>query len=123
MSTSTAETTMDGAWVPTDTFGARLALVRQHMRWNVRQAAEECGLSHANWRKWEHGVNPQKIHDAARRISDRTGCSYTWLLAGEVLLSTEYERPELTVLQGGLTRDRNQLRIPFLELVKYDDEE
>jgi hypothetical protein len=27
-------------WVPVDTFGARLALIRQRMQWNVKEAAD-----------------------------------------------------------------------------------
>jgi hypothetical protein len=41
-------------WVPDDsTFAARLALVRQRMGWNVKKAADECGIAVENWRRWE----------------------------------------------------------------------
>lgn len=75
-------------WVADDsTFGARLALVRQHMRWgNVKEAATACGLPVESWRSWERdGRAPQRLVDIAAIIADRTGCDYGWLLAGRRL--------------------------------------
>jgi hypothetical protein len=72
-------------WIPdTDTFGARLILVRQHMGWgNVKVAAVACGLPPESWRTWERdGVTPRQIVGVARRIALRTGCSFGWLLTG-----------------------------------------
>ena len=74
-------------WVPVDTFGARLALIRQRMQWNVKEAAEACGLVDQSWRNWEDGMSPRKVHDVARQIAERTGCDYTWLVAGGPLRS------------------------------------
>ena len=31
-------------WIPEDTFGSRLALVRQHMGWNMAEAARACDV-------------------------------------------------------------------------------
>lgn len=73
------------AWVPSDqTFGARLALVRQRMGWgNVKKAAEECGLPVQSWRTWERdGVAPNRLVTIAMAISQRTGCDYLWLVHG-----------------------------------------
>lgn len=69
-------------WVPEDTFAARLALVRNHMGWNVKEAADECGIPEQNWRNWEAGRSPHRIHEKVRKIADRTGVDYRWLLAG-----------------------------------------
>ena len=65
-------------------FGARLALVRQRMGWgNVKEAALSCGLPAQSWRTWERdNVVPRRIVEVARQISERTGCSYLWLLLG-----------------------------------------
>lgn len=90
-------------WMPDDsTFGARLALVRQHMKWgNVREAAVECGLPPESWRTWERdGVEPRRIVEIASLISNRTGCDYGWLLAG----------PRLR--QGGAPNERSEALTP-----------
>jgi|SRR2546423_3648057 len=73
------------AWIPTDdTFGARLALVRQKMGWgNVKEAALACGLPPESWRTWERdNVTPRRVVQIARRIAERTGADYGWLLDG-----------------------------------------
>lgn len=72
-------------WVADDsTFGARLALVRQRMRWgNVKEAAVACGLPTESWRSWERdGRTPQRLVEVASIIADRTGCNLGWLIAG-----------------------------------------
>jgi hypothetical protein len=81
--TTTAQTT---PWIPTDdTFGARLALVRQKMGWgNVKEAALACGLPPESWRTWERdGVQPRGLVDIAEKIADRVGCDFDWLLRGQ----------------------------------------
>jgi hypothetical protein len=82
-------TTVDRAaaqgWVADDsTFGARLALIRQRMRWgNVKEAAVACGLPVESWRSWERdGRTPQRLVEIASIIADRTGCDFGWLVAG-----------------------------------------
>jgi hypothetical protein len=72
-------------WTPTtDTFGARLALVRQRMSWgNVKEAADACGLPAENWRRWERdGIEPRRLTTIAMAIATRTGCDYLWLVHG-----------------------------------------
>jgi hypothetical protein len=73
-------------WIPNPgtTFGARLALVRQHLGWgNVKQAALTCGLPPESWRTWERdGVVPRQIVTVAKQISTASGCDYLWLLLG-----------------------------------------
>lgn len=82
--TATRESTAQ-PWIPGDeTFGARLALIRQHMGWgNVAEAAQACSVPVPSWRNWERdGRNPRDIVDIAKKIADRTGCDYLWLLTG-----------------------------------------
>lgn len=74
--------TAEEEWVPTDTFGARLALIRQAKGWNVKEAAEFCGLTHQSWRNWEAGGGVQRMDRVARKIAEATGVNYVWLLAG-----------------------------------------
>lgn len=71
-------------WIPTDdSFGARLALVRQRMGWNIAKAARECGLNDENWRLWEQlGREPARLTTVAKQIATRTGCEYLWLVHG-----------------------------------------
>lgn len=74
-------------WIPTpDTFGARLALVRQHMGWgNVKEAADECLVPTQSWRRWERDNRlPRDAADIAGKIAQRTGCDPVWLVFGEV---------------------------------------
>jgi hypothetical protein len=69
-------------WVPSvlDDFGARLALVRHRMRWNVKEAALACGLPAASWRGWElEGRPPRDYLGTVTRIARRTGCDMVWL--------------------------------------------
>ncbi len=75
-------------WTADDsTFGARLALIRQRMRWgNVKEAAVACGLPPESWRTWERdGVTPRRVVEISAVIAERTGCDYGWLLAGSRL--------------------------------------
>ncbi len=72
-------------WVPqADSFGARLALVRQAMDWNQRRASEQCGFSPRMWATWEDGSEPQRREAVCQAISERTGVDYIWLMTGRV---------------------------------------
>ncbi len=62
--------------------GARLALVRHRMGWNVAEAATECGLPVASWRNWENGKQPRDVVAVCRQVSARSGVSFDWLLLG-----------------------------------------
>ncbi len=91
-------------WTVNDTtFGARLALVRMRMGWNVKEAARECGQAAATWRMWEiDGIVPRHHVQVAKQISDRTGCDYLWLLLG----------PDLGEGGGGIhTREYSPVRL------------
>jgi hypothetical protein len=71
-------------WVPTaETFAARLALIRQRMGWNIKEAARACGQPPATWRLWEiDGAQPRNIVAICKAIAGATGCDYLWLLLG-----------------------------------------
>ena len=71
-------------WIPRDTdFASRLALVRHHMGWNVKQAALECGVPAATWRLWEvDGALPRNLVTICMAIAARTGCDLDWLVYG-----------------------------------------
>lgn len=68
--------------MPELTFPARLALVRNRMGWNGKEAALACGLPPQSWRNWESGKRPHDYEQVCRAIAARTGCSLMWLLTG-----------------------------------------
>lgn len=74
-------------WVPdTSSFGARLALIRQRLGWNMKEAALACGFSQQSWRGWElRGSDPRGFADVARKISERTGVNEYWIMTGRQL--------------------------------------
>lgn len=70
-------------WTADDgTFGARLALIRQRMQWNIKEAARECGVPAASWGLWESGSMPRKLAEICQQIADRTGADFVWLMVG-----------------------------------------
>lgn len=77
------------SWTPLDSFGARLALVRQQMGgWNVKRMADHCGIQDASWHNWESDrIKPRDLHAVCRTISDATGVDYVWLMVGGPLRS------------------------------------
>lgn len=72
-------------WVPTDdTFGARLALVRQRFGWNMKEAAAACGLPQNSWIEWESkGRTPRNLPAIAQQIHAATGVNDYWLMTGK----------------------------------------
>lgn len=69
-------------WVPADTFGARLALARNHLGLNIKKAADKAGVDPTSWNHWEKGRQPRDLLPTARRIADTLGCDLIWLLTG-----------------------------------------
>ncbi len=104
-------------WIPTDTFGARLALIRQRFGWNVVEAAEACSLNDETWRQWEKtGRTPRNVFDVARKIADATGCDYDWLVVGGDLARSRWAAPAaLRILPGGSSGPArmNQMALPL----------
>lgn len=100
--TSTQEVTQPG-WIPVDNFGARLALIRQYMKWNYAQAARACGINEETWRQWEkRGHTPRGVYDVAGTIADACGCSYDWLVSGGNLSRSRWTAlNSLRLIPGG----------------------
>lgn len=69
-------------WVPEDTFGSRLALIRQHFHWNVSEAAKATGIAPATWTTWEEGSSPRDYIATCEKIAAKVGCSTKWLVEG-----------------------------------------
>lgn len=76
-------------WIPEDNFRNRLGLVRVALGGlNIKEAAELCGLSAENWRRWEDGGSPRDLEGVCWQIHERTGLDYRWLIAGGTLSAT-----------------------------------
>lgn len=70
-------------WVPDlSTFAARLAVLRQGMGWNSKEAALACGLPAQSWRNWEAGKRPHDFARVCEMIARRTGVPPMWLAFG-----------------------------------------
>ncbi|EFG75282.1 hypothetical protein HMPREF0591_4845 [Mycobacterium parascrofulaceum ATCC BAA-614] len=72
-------------WIPdTDSFAARLVLVRHEMGWNAKEAALACGISPQSWREWElSGRRPRDYEGVCKQIAARTKCDLIWLMVGD----------------------------------------
>lgn len=92
-------------WIPsTKSLGARLALVRQALHWNAKEAALACGFAQQNWRDWEKGSQPRDLNEAVRKIVARTNVDEYWLLTGKTVSGAQQplhlsEQPELPGFQ------------------------
>ena len=88
-------------WIPdTSTFGARLALVRWRMGWNLREAERECNITQNLWGGWEDGKEPRNFIEIVNRIVLRTGVEKVWLMTGQG--SPEPQRPVNDVKSIGI---------------------
>jgi hypothetical protein len=79
-----ARKTSPAAVRPTDTFGARLAVMRQAKgAWNIKRAAEFCGIDDGAWRNWESGRSlPRDYLRICHVIADRLGFEFEWVALG-----------------------------------------
>lgn len=70
-------------WVPDlSTFAARLAVIRQGMGWNAKEAALACGFPAQSWRNWEQGKRPHDYARVCQQVAARTGVPAQWLAFG-----------------------------------------
>lgn len=86
------ETTLTQNWIPTaDPFGARLALIRHRMGWNLKEASTECGFTINQWASWETGRMPRDYQEVCEKISKRTGVDLVWLVLGSQRQPSDYQ--------------------------------
>jgi len=77
------EATLTTRWIPTTgTFAARLALIRNSMQWNLKEASVECGFQINQWANWEAGRMPRNFTKTCDVIAQRTGVDVIWLMIG-----------------------------------------
>ena len=103
------ETTMTKNWIPrTDTFAARLALVRHAMQWNLKEASVECGFAMNQWPSWESGRMPRDYQRVCETIAKRTGTDLIWLTFGTEPQTSDYKSPvsPTTHPRGRLTKSK-----------------
>lgn len=73
--------------IPSDTFAARLVLVRHFAgRLSIEQAAAQAGINAEAWRRWEDGSRPRDQIEAATAIAETHGIDREWLMFGGPLL-------------------------------------
>lgn len=70
------------AWIPTDTFGTRLFIVRKQKGLTVEAIAKLCGVAHPTWTTWENGAKPRDMGNAVAKISAALGVDRDWLMWG-----------------------------------------
>lgn len=81
--------------MPELTFPARLAIVRNKLGWNAKEAALACGFPAQNWRNWEAGKKPHDYEQVCQQIHERTRVDLRWLMGanprGGHLVNDGYE--------------------------------
>jgi transcriptional regulator with XRE-family HTH domain len=66
-----------------DSFGARLALIRQSARMNMKEAAKAAGVPAATWRAWElAGSLPHDYVGTCRKVAAAFGIDPQWVMVG-----------------------------------------
>lgn len=115
------EIDLTSGWVPGDSFGGRLAAIRQEMGWNNSEAAKACGLDRQSWQNWEDGSRPRNLEVVAAKIAAATGCNLVWLLTGQRPAGTEVRTGSfatlLTLIHGDGTSDRLARPVRHLSVV------
>ena len=103
--------TTQPTWVPRDTFGARLALLRRELKLSTEEIADRCGLNRATWQTWEHGSSPRKMDSVVTRIALATGVSREWLMWGGPLggLDSPSGGPSVSPIQPSISDNDTEL--------------
>ena len=70
------------AWIPSDSFGTRLRIVRHQKRLSAEQIGEVCGVTKSTVGDWERGSNPKNMAQIVLKISEATGVDRDWLMFG-----------------------------------------
>jgi transcriptional regulator with XRE-family HTH domain len=70
------------AWIPADTFGARLRNLRFELGMTVEEIAKKVGVAHPTWSTWERGARPRDKEKVVQQIVAAVGCDRDWLMWG-----------------------------------------
>lgn len=69
-------------WVPEDTFGGRLILLRHELALTTEEIAARCDLKTPTWSTWERGASPRNMSAVVAKVALATGVSRAWLMWG-----------------------------------------
>lgn len=69
-------------WVPDDSLGNRLVVLRNQLRLTIEEAAKACGIPPATWGTWEAGTKPRDLMGVVESVHEGLGVNRTWLLFG-----------------------------------------
>lgn len=72
-------------WIPDDTFGRRLLVLRKQLGLTGPQMAAVLGkgiCSYPTYNNWERGVRPTKYDEVCDKIAGRLRCDPEWLRWG-----------------------------------------
>lgn len=86
------------AFIPGETFGSRLHLLRHEKRISSDKMAEICGVTGNAVLAWERGSSPKNMAEIVMKIVEATGVDRDWLLWGE---TSRYEKD----LEKAFSRD------------------
>lgn len=90
MTMTNGERAVEARGIPTDTFGRRLMLARDHAgNLSIRDAADLCGIGRGAWTNWERGARPIDMLEIVEVISEKLGIDRDWLLWGGPLAKPE----------------------------------
>ncbi len=99
---------MEG-WIPADTLGTRLVLVRRQLGLTQRAAADKCGLTFGEWQSIEDGRAARGLDVKIARISLALGVDRAWLAWGGPLSPDDAATTELGQVVRPTRRKRSAL--------------
>jgi transcriptional regulator with XRE-family HTH domain len=95
-------------WVPEDTFGGRLMLLRHQLGLTTEEIADRCDLKTPTWSTWERGATPRNMSAVVAKVALATGVSRAWLMWGGPL-SDPSSRPSDSLGQAGSWHNADEL--------------
>lgn len=78
-------------WVPRNTFGMRLLMLRKHLGASAEHMATLIGVSQPTWSMWEGDASsPRNQAEVVTKIADATGVDRNWLMWGNSPTNCDY---------------------------------
>lgn len=75
-------TAVKADWVPRDTLGARVVVIRHSLGLSRRQLSQLTGITENALQGLEEGRSPHRLPDKIQAIHEATGVSREWLMWG-----------------------------------------
>lgn len=70
------------AWIPVETFGDRLRMLRKHLDLTTDEIGVRCTIPGPTWSSWENGAKPRRMDERVEQISEALGVDRAWLMWG-----------------------------------------